>query len=106
MKGTIPTSKDLDQTCNLCHRKPAGAQDTLLLMAQSAELLEIAEESVAALKAKGEKVGEPFALCATTRTSSLLYASPLPQSRPGLGPWNTEAAIQLIDPPVNLPAHF
>jgi hypothetical protein len=37
---------------------------------------------------------------------SLLYASPLPQSRSGLGPWNTEAAIQLVDAPVNLPPHF
>ena len=57
MKGTILTSKDLDQTCNLCHSKPAGAQDTLLLMSQSKELLEIADETVASLKAQGKTVG-------------------------------------------------
>jgi len=32
MKGTVLSSRDLDQTCNLCHAKPAGAQDTLLLI--------------------------------------------------------------------------
>jgi hypothetical protein len=37
---------------------------------------------------------------------SLLYASPLPQSRSGLGPWNTEATIQLVDPAVDFLPHF
>jgi len=39
-------------------------------------------------------------------TDSLLCASPLPQSLSGLEPRNTEAAIQLVDPAVNFPAHF
>ncbi len=36
----------------------------------------------------------------------LLYASPLPQARPGFGPWNAEATIQLVDSAVDLAAHF
>jgi len=43
---------------------------------------------------------------ARTRALPLLYASPLTQSRPGLGPWNTEAAIQLVDGAIDLHPHF
>ena len=36
----------------------------------------------------------------------LLYASSLPQSRSGLGPWNAEPAIQLVDATVDFLPHF
>ena len=56
MAATVLSPKALKQTCNLCHKKPVGAQETLLIMNQSAELFRVAEEAVAETKAKGGDV--------------------------------------------------
>lgn len=56
MAATVLSPKALEQTCNLCHKKPVGAQETLLIMNQSAELFRVAEEAVADTKTKGGDV--------------------------------------------------